>query len=121
MKSWLGQQIKPGDIVYRGARDGTTSTFKIGIVEYVKESTARVAWKYRQSWEWITPIDGSTRYFVNYGEEMSSMGSPSLDSLVVVDQSMLDFQKHRIDAIKVAQELGICRADIETFIESFIA
>jgi len=119
MKSWLGQTIKPGDVVYRGARDGTTSTFKIGVVEYVKEQTARVVWKYRHAWERITP-DGQSTYFVNYGESMDSMGSPSLDSLVVVDQSMLDFQKNRAAAVAVAKELGIPKFDIENFIESFI-
>lgn len=38
MKNWIGQDINVGDVVYRGARDGNTSSFKIGRVEKVNET-----------------------------------------------------------------------------------
>lgn len=49
MRNWLDQDIKVGSVVYRGARDGNTSEFKVGKVLKVDEvkGTVRVAWEYQ--------------------------------------------------------------------------
>lgn len=76
MKNALGQDIYPGLLVYRGARCGNSSEFKIGIVKTINEqkNIARVIWKYE-----VDPV----RWI---GE---SEGSPAVGSLVVIDHSIL--------------------------------
>lgn len=42
MKNWLGQDIEVGSIVYRGAREGNTSSYKVGRVLEVRPERAKV-------------------------------------------------------------------------------
>lgn len=84
MRNWLGQEIEVGSVVYRGARDGNTSTYKVGTVIKVNEDkrTARVKWHMEPNPRWrvdegqpeYTPI----RY---YGHE----GTSSIDTMVLID------------------------------------
>lgn len=88
MKNWLGQDIVPGAVVYRGAREGNTSSFKIGVVESVNEDKgiARVAWKYDpRGYFYRRDSQGNSERITAPISRMSSSGSPSIDSLVVVD------------------------------------
>ncbi|QFG09445.1 hypothetical protein I5H08_gp042 [Mycobacterium phage Yuna] len=74
--SWAGQQIEPGAVVWRGARDGNTSTFKIGRVLACDGGKARVQWVAEQGW------GGDARL-------LNSKGSPSIDSLALIDPATL--------------------------------
>jgi len=42
--NWLGQNIEVGSYVYRGARSGNTSSFKIGVVAKIKGDKVTVKW-----------------------------------------------------------------------------
>ena len=42
--NWLGQEIEVGSFVYRGARAGNTSSYKIGVVTKIKEDKVTVKW-----------------------------------------------------------------------------
>ncbi|QNJ57143.1 hypothetical protein L3Y21_gp126 [Gordonia phage Rabbitrun] len=46
LQNWLGQYFSVGNRVCRGARDGNTSSFKVGIVEGVnaEKRNVRVHW-----------------------------------------------------------------------------
>lgn len=46
LRNWLGDPIEAGDIVYRGARDGNSSSFKIGVVQSVNEQKGTVRVRY---------------------------------------------------------------------------
>ncbi|QAX95699.1 hypothetical protein SEA_YOUREADOPTED_57 [Mycobacterium phage YoureAdopted] len=75
--NWAGQRIEPGAIVWRGGRDGNTSSFKVGRVEAV-DRTARVRWVAEMDWR------GNVRLL---GEK--SIGRPNVDSLALIDPATL--------------------------------
>ena len=77
-------------MVYRGARDGNSSTFKVGVVESVKDRTARVHWKYEPSYAW-RKVNGEAQRVNNVVGELDSKGSPSIDSLVVLPADALAY------------------------------
>lgn len=89
MHNWAGQEIKVGSIVWRGARAGNTSDFKIGVVSDVSPhgDKVRVQWKFTEGFWWRVkkhmpehlwrPLPNVTR--------IKSSGSPSIDSLAVID------------------------------------
>lgn len=98
MRNWLGQEILPGSIVYRGARQGTGSDYKIGVVDSVTGEKARVKWKYfcTQLRQYV--IDGQYANGRDYGhwesyglvaQDGMSAGNPSIESLVVLTESHL--------------------------------
>lgn len=105
MKNWLGQDIKVGSPVYRGARQGNTSEYKVGIVESIKGNKIRVNWKYTHSslWELVDRgavwADGSPRKdrdFVAYVPRLiDSKGGPGIDSLILLPEADL----LRLDAV----------------------
>lgn len=114
MKNWLGQDIGPGSIVYRGARDGNSSSFKIGVVDYVTErnSTARVIWKFGPSyWSWLRDKAIAKGLGRQYDDAMKiakldSKGSPSLDTLVVVDVDLAELEKAAADWQALRMEIN---------------
>lgn len=86
MQNGWGQEIKVDDVVYRGARQGNSSEYKLGVIQSVKPGkNPRVKWIFESSIKWIH-VDGD---YVStpsiWKPSRSSSGSPSLDSLVVVD------------------------------------
>lgn len=85
--NWAGQRIEPGAVVWRGARDGNTSSFKVGRVEAVNGGEARVRWIAYHGW-------GGARLL---GEK--SVGRPSIDSLALIDPTTL--------SDKVQEALGL--------------
>jgi hypothetical protein len=95
VKNWLGQTLDVGSPVYRGARQGNSSEYKVGIIESISNGKARVAWKFELGILWETVdrgakyADGSIRYdrdFVAYvPRKLDSKGSPGLDSLVALE------------------------------------
>lgn len=112
MKNWLGHEIAPGVVVYRGARQGNSSSFKVGVVETVNETkgTARVAWKYTDSalhelvdrgQTWGNGSPKMDHVFVAYVPyRMDSKGSPGIDSLVVLP----DYDLFRLEEIMKLRE-----------------
>ena len=88
--NWLGQKLEVGSLVYRGARDGNTSSFKVGIITKINPNeTARVKWIAYQGGSWLSKFGGD-RVWVTKLVEMNSAGSPSLESLVLLPDSLLD-------------------------------
>lgn len=85
--NWTGQVIEVGSIVYRGARDGNSSSYKVGIVRKLEPSKPpRV--------EWVA----EPGYWGDKIRELKTMGSPSADSLIVVQLDTmpeLGFLRHR--------------------------
>ena len=54
MINWRGQSVKEGDIVYRGARERDSSSFRIGRVRKVnpEKQVVTVLWLFEQSTDW---------------------------------------------------------------------
>lgn len=95
--NWLGQEILPGTVVYRGAREGNSSSYKVGVVESVKLGTARVAWKFCPGQRFRPSAVPGARHDTLRPTvaRMESKGSPGIDSLVVLD----DYHLVRLEQI----------------------
>ncbi|MGY1896185.1 hypothetical protein [Nocardia gipuzkoensis] len=101
MRNWLGQDIKVGAIVGRGARDGNTSSFKVGRVLALNEDkrTARIHWLHEpglirrrdDEGRWVR-LDQTERKAVTTWSGKPSIGSPDIDTLFVLDTSTFDFE-----------------------------
>lgn len=63
LKNWLNQDINVGDIVYRGAREGNTSSFKIGRVKKINDDSRNV------TIGWII-VEGNDWENKNYGTKI---------------------------------------------------
>jgi hypothetical protein len=52
MKNWLGQDIEVGSFVYRGSRDGNTSSYKVGVVVDLNEEKQKIKvdWAIEPNW-----------------------------------------------------------------------
>lgn len=95
MKNWVGQEIMPGDLVYRGARKGDSSEFKIGKVKSIDYSmrTAKVNWLWKpavihnkadRSHEWgVVKID--------------STGTSTIDSMVLMSDNIEDGLNYSVE------------------------
>jgi hypothetical protein len=86
MKNWLGQRIKVGDVVWRGARDGNTSSFKVGRVIESENDRVRVHWLYENLWRRL-----GTEFFVMPTRIDSKGLLKSADSLVVIHPDLLAY------------------------------
>jgi hypothetical protein len=93
MKNCWNQEILPGDLVYRGARQGNSSEYKIGIIEHMKPGkNPRVKYIFEQSGTWIK-IAGLS-YWIPYPKKLeSSFGSPASDSLIKVELDLEEIER----------------------------
>ena len=98
MRNWAGQEIKPGVTVWRGARDGNTSSFKIGTVVGVNEDkgVAKVNWLFEEVWNYWPEQYLNKREYENLirVQRMDSTGSPSIDTLAVIDIDLEELGRH---------------------------
>jgi hypothetical protein len=75
MRNWIGQDIQPGDTVYRGARDRNLSSFRLGTVVSLNEAqeSVRVHWKfseyrhrpYRENYTSTVPVESVVQVVVD--------------------------------------------------------
>lgn len=88
--NWLGQEIRVGSRVYRGAREGNSSSFKVGVVEKITESEkygfsstyrARVNWRFAPGL-WFRGHGYQSEEVVY---RQNTYGSPDLNTLVLID------------------------------------
>jgi hypothetical protein len=87
VRNFLGQVFQPGDYVFRGARDGNSSSFKFGIVQKVTSNSIGVNWLYRPgSFLYDDPVTGKRIWLAGLASKTDSFGTvkdPS--SLCIVD------------------------------------
>lgn len=56
VRNWLGQLISVGDTVYRGAREGDGSEFRVGVVTgFSRGKTLRVRVQWHHRYRWSSP------------------------------------------------------------------
>ena len=72
--NWLGQELTVGSKVYRGARDGNASSFKVGVVTKLAPFT--VNWLFEP--KWYNQPGSAIR--------VDSTGRPSEDTVVLIDE-----------------------------------
>lgn len=84
LNTW-GQEISIGSVVYRGARSGSSSEYKIGVVQSFSKDKPRVNWLFANSGRWLN-IGGKKQYHPHpYALETGSYGTLSIESIVLVD------------------------------------
>lgn len=108
MRNWLGQQIEVGTTVYRGARQGNGSEYKVGVVESLNEDkgTAKVHWQYEpHGYFWRKDAVGNNERIRAIGT-MDSHGSPDINSLVVIDLDLARLQA-RADLAQEWRDTGM--------------
>jgi hypothetical protein len=93
MKNVWGHDIQVGSVVYRGAREGSSSSYKIGVIHSLKSGKPpRVHWLFEAAHVWITMGDES--YLVSYPDKLkNSFGSPIAESLVLINVDMDELER----------------------------
>lgn len=94
MRNSWGQEIKVGDVVYRGARAGTTSEYRVGVVESLKPGkNPRIKYLFESSIKWIHVNGDYVSTPSIWKPSRSSSGSPTIESLVVVDFNLDELER----------------------------
>ncbi len=129
MLNWIGQEIDVDTVVYRGGRQGDSSSFRLGVVKAVDTTkrTARVEWKYIPSritvWFGQNYWDRDPRdYSVGAGAGESSTRPTSypLDDLIAVESDRLEYAEKRFLLGKAARHFKVPREDFAQFEENFM-
>ncbi len=110
MKNWMGQVIQVGDVVYRGARQGNSSNYKVCIVRKTlpDKKKATIEWFFEPGNIWIKD---SNTYLYNVPrrpgfwspEGATSSGTSDVNGLVVIDRGIFDELELRYEAAKRAR------------------
>ncbi|QGH75836.1 hypothetical protein L3Y25_gp128 [Gordonia phage Syleon] len=83
LTNWLGQYFYPGVAVCRGARDGNTSTFKVGVVQKITDGgKVSVKWLFEAN-TWIR--DAEPHPYV----AVKSTGASDVDTLFTLDDGSI--------------------------------
>lgn len=127
--NWAGMTMLVGDYVWRGARDGNTSTFKIGQIESIKDGKPRVSWKYTQRGLWggrelppIAPEVGGRNWGLDLVVRLDSKGSPDTDSLVPIERQYVWEAERRAQAAEALRTLNYNHMTLDeakAFIENY--
>jgi hypothetical protein len=92
MKTIWGHEISVGTVVYRGARSGNASEYKVGVVQSFSKGKPRVNWLFEQSgkWFWI----GDKRVWYAYPSALkNSFGSPAPESIIPIDVDLEELER----------------------------
>lgn len=127
--NWAGMTMLVGDYVWRGARSGNSSEFKIGQIESIKDGKPRVNWKYTQSGLWggraLPPIAvaiGGRHWGLDLVRRLDSKGSPDVDSLVRIERAYVWEVERRAQAAEALRKLDYNRMTLDeakAFIENY--
>lgn len=131
MKNWLGHDIVPGAIVFRGGRQGDSSSFRVGQVDTINESTgkAKVQWHWIPSGRYIWnkdlfkyPSEDPERYTVpGPTNAHTQKTSYPINDLVRIEDGALDYLNKRHKLIEAAIYFNIRRDDFERFELDFLS
>lgn len=123
MINWLGHDICVGAVVYRGGKQGTSSSFRIGIVELTREEkgTARVEWKWtagmRHIWFGQVYYDRHSDNYTVPGPHKASTQKTNypINDLVRLDDGLLDYLEQRDKLIVAALHYKVKQSDFDQF------
>lgn len=130
MKNWLGHDIVVGAVVFRGGRQGDSSSFRVGVVDDLdtsKDREARVDWKFEAGWRTIwfgeSSWERDSRNYRVRGPHKSSTQRTryEINDLVRLDDGLIDYLTQRDKLCTAAQHYGILREDFKRFEEDFNA
>lgn len=112
MKNWLGHEIEIDAVVFRGGRQGDSSSFRVGVVDHVDEEkrTARVVWHWipsnRYIWDkrqYQYPNEDDNRYYVSGPSEAHTQRTRyPINDLVRIEDGVLEYLNRRSKLIEAA-------------------
>jgi hypothetical protein len=115
MYNWLGQKIEIGTVVGRGARNGNSSTFKVGVVTGLNEDkqTARVAWKFTPRSLYRLVDTGKTYYNGDKRLDMEELIGHAPSSISWATTSENEKGRHcSVDSLFVLDQRILQRAEV---------
>ncbi|QGH76420.1 hypothetical protein SEA_DAUBENSKI_124 [Streptomyces phage Daubenski] len=130
MKNWLGHDIVVGAIVFRGGRQGDSSSFRVGIVDDFdtsKARPARVDWRFdagtRRIWFGETAWERHPDDYSVMGPHKSSTQRTryEINDLVRLDNDQLEYLEQRDKLCTLAQHYKIRKEDFTAFEQDFLA
>lgn len=130
MLNWVGQDIDVDTVVYRGGRQGDSSSFRLGVVKAIDTSkrTARVEWKYVPSritvWFGEKYWDRDPRDYSVAGGASEASTRPTtypLDDLIAVDSDKLEYAEKRCQLGKAARYFKVAKEDFAQFEQDFMS
>ena len=105
MKNWIGQTIRVGDVVWRGARDGNSSSFKVGKVIVSTDEKITVNWLYEYGWAYLKGPTGNDHIVMP--RAINSKGTlKDPNSLVVIHPDLLAYAKLWSDRVSEYNSTG---------------
>lgn len=129
MRNWLGHKIEVGAVVFRGGKQGTSSSFRVGVVDAIDEQkrTARVVWHWvpsnRQVWDkekFQYPHEDDNRYYVSGPAKASTQRTRyHINDLARLDDGMLEYLEKRYRLIESAISYKIREEDFAQFEHDF--
>ncbi|QGH78302.1 hypothetical protein SEA_TRIBUTE_122 [Streptomyces phage Tribute] len=129
MKNWLGHEIEVGAVVFRGGKQGTSSSFRVGVVDDINEEkrTARVEWHWVPSNRTIWDKDtyqyshmDDNRYYVSGPAKASTQRTRyHINDLARLDDGMLEYLERRYRLIEAAIHYKIREDDFAQFEHDF--
>lgn len=129
MKNWLGHEIEVGAVVFRGGKQGTSSSFRVGVVDAIDEQkrTARVVWHWVPNNRWIWDKDAyqyphldDNRYTVSGPSKASTQRTRySINDLARMDDGLLEYLEKRHRLIESAIHYKIREEDFARFEHDF--
>lgn len=130
MKNWLGHEIEVGAIVFRGGRQGDSSSFRIGLVDDMNEEkrTARVQWYwvpgYHYMWDrdaYQYPREDPNAYQIPGPSKASTQRTRyPINELVRVDDNMLDRLARAYKMVEAAKAYKVRQEDYDQFEVDFM-
>lgn len=131
MRNWLGHDIVEGAIVFRGGRQGDSSSFRVGQVDGIDEAKGKA----RVQWHWIPgsryiwdsdqfkyPSEDPNRYTVRGPSKAHTQRtSYPVDDLVRIADDTLEYLQKRHKMIEAAIYFKIRSDDYEHFELDFLS
>jgi hypothetical protein len=123
MINWLGHDIVEGAVVFRGGKQGTSSSFRVGVVELLREekATARVQWKYTAGMRTIFLTEAydyrdDRNYRVNGPNKAHTQKTNyPINDLVRLDDNTLKYLEQRDKLITAALHYKVPEKDFDQF------
>jgi hypothetical protein len=129
VKNWIGQEIDVDTVVYRGGRQGDSSSFRLGVVKSVDTSkrAVRVEWKYVPCnisvWFGARQWDRDPRDYVAPSGAAKASTRPTtypIDDLIAVSSDHLEYAEKRHMLAIAAREFKVAREDYAQFEQDFM-
>ena len=130
MKNWLGHDIQVGTVVFRGGRQGDSSSFRVGIVDDFdtsKDRQARVTWLWESGWRTIwfgeSAWERDKRNYRVRGPNKSTTARTryEINDLVKLEDGMLEYLERRDKLCTAAKHYQIERENFAKFEQDFNA